>query len=404
MRKKHATAEDSQRSRRRLGVKTKTLIVFSTATVEEMIDKGNMWFIRHFEIYFDQVYVACPFGNPHVPVSQGKTTFVSLAKGGFRANLLFVPFRLYGLARKVHATSYFTADQFFSWWVFLMARLLLRAKVCLSPDCMPHELHKQNNRSITGFPMWVEKLSIRLSYLCAYNVVVSAKAGNFTSWLVTYPPSRNKLSLVDSVVHALPSVDFFTTLAAIEPEKRSLERKDAVKLLYVGRLHSQKMVEDLIRMLAVIKASREDLPVVTLTLVGDGEQRAFLQDLARELGVAEMTVFTGSVPNRDLPHQYLGADIFVSPLTGTSMREAGLCALPIVAYDMDWVTGTFVHEETALLVQSYNYREMAEQVIRLVKDKSLYEKLSAGIKHFADTYWSPQSLSASLQQTFRSDY
>jgi glycosyltransferase involved in cell wall biosynthesis len=403
MKKRLATAE-GLRGSKLLETSMKTLIAFSTATVEEMIEKGNLWFVRHFEIYFDQVYMVCPFGSPHAPVSQGKTTYISLGKGRFRSDLFFAPFRLYGLAKRVNATSYFTADQFYSWWVFAAVKLLLGARIHLSPDSMPYKLQEERGKSLTGLPMWIERLFIRLSYRRADNVFVSERAGNFTEWVSSSTPSRKRLKLVNSVVHALPSIEFFATLESVRLEKRSLAKKDTVQLLSVGRIHSQKLIDHLIRMLALVRTSYEGLPDITLKLIGEGEERASLQELAAEMGVAGVVEFAGSIPNKDLPYHYAKADIFVSPLTGTSLREAGLCALPVVAYNMDWVKGTFVDEETALLVRPYDYNHMAEQVVRLIRDEGLYEKLSSGIKFFADTNWSPESLRTSLEQTFGLDY
>ena len=88
---------------------------------------------------------------------------------------------------------------------------------------------------------------------------------------------------------------------------------DATRLLYVGRLTAFKSVDVAIRALARLPES------VTLTVVGDGPQAGELQQLARDLGVADRCRFTGLVPHAQLGDHYGAAGVFVFP----SVRESG---------------------------------------------------------------------------------
>jgi glycosyltransferase involved in cell wall biosynthesis len=71
---------------------------------------------------------------------------------------------------------------------------------------------------------------------------------------------------------------------------------------------------------------------VTLTLVGEGKQRAALEDLTRSLSLASHVVFTGFVENV-LPY-YHRARVFVLPSLSegmsNSLLEAMSCGLPVV--------------------------------------------------------------------------
>jgi len=379
-----------------------SLLVFSTASMEEMLSKGNLWYVRHYEVYFEKVMVAFMFGGPHEEVSQGKTSLISLGTGkAFWSQLMTVPYRVYKLTKAFKPTYCLTADLLFYWWVFSFARFFLRTKVWLMPVYLLEEVYKNGCRSITGLPRWAERRFCNLSFAAA-DAVLSAKAfGSFPDFLASHPVACNKLTVTQTVADALPSLGFFDTLSDWLARGKKVSRPEGgFRLISVGRLHEQKMLKDLIRMMALLKEARGIEEGITLTLVGDGQERIPLEKLMRELGVQDMVIFTGAVPNEELPKHLFQADVYVSPMTGTALREAALCGLPVVAYNIDWVRGFLVHEENALLVPRGNYQEMAAQVLRLAENNELRVRLSNNIRELALSLWSPSALKSSLEEVF----
>jgi glycosyltransferase involved in cell wall biosynthesis len=91
-------------------------------------------------------------------------------------------------------------------------------------------------------------------------------------------------------------------------------REDQPVLLYIGRMAANKRIEDLVRALPLI---HERYPDAVLLLVGDNTMPAHAriaaqaQTLAEQLGVAEAVIFTGQVPDDELPKHYQLADLFV---------------------------------------------------------------------------------------------
>ncbi len=84
--------------------------------MDDMLKKGNIWYVRHYESYFDKVYVVYLFGSPHESILNKNTTLVSLGTGNRLIDLIFAPYRLYKFAKKNKPTAYLTADLVFSWW------------------------------------------------------------------------------------------------------------------------------------------------------------------------------------------------------------------------------------------------------------------------------------------------
>ena len=99
-------------------------------------------------------------------------------------------------------------------------------------------------------------------------------------------------------------------------------------LLCVARLTPQKGVDVAIRALP-------EVPGATLVVLGEGPERASLEALGRELGVAERVLMPGRVG--DVAELYRRSDVLVHPARwegfGLAMLEAMLAGKPVAAVD-----------------------------------------------------------------------
>jgi glycosyltransferase involved in cell wall biosynthesis len=115
-------------------------------------------------------------------------------------------------------------------------------------------------------------------------------------------------------------------LDLFQPIERSAN--DQFTLLTVGHLVPVKAQELIIAALPL-------LPGVRLVVAGDGPNRKMLEDLARELDVAERVTFLGAVPQAQLRQHYGAADALVlaSSREGWAnvLLESMACGTPVVA-------------------------------------------------------------------------
>jgi glycosyltransferase involved in cell wall biosynthesis len=369
------------------------LLLFGVTKLSEMLDKGNVWYVRNYEAYFHSVDVAYLIGSSR-SVSQGGTTLHSLGSGRAALDLLLAPLRLWRLARELKPDVVVTADQVFSWWTGFLVRLLLGKKIVLMPVSVPEGLYADHGDTLSGLPVWLERRLVRLSFANASRVLTGHAAGGYVDLLRAYAPAKDKLLVVKSFGEALPSPSFLEQRQAYRWQARS-SGTETLRLIYVGRLHAEKLVEDLVKCMVRVKAVRPNL-AVKLRLIGDGAEMRRLQAMSRELGVAADIEFAGALPNDAIAAELSTADVFMSPLTGNSLREAALIGLPIIAYERDWVVGMLKHEVTALLVASRDVDGLARSVIRLADDMELRRTLSRNVLALADDLWTPQGLQSSL--------
>jgi glycosyltransferase involved in cell wall biosynthesis len=138
----------------------------------------------------------------------------------------------------------------------------------------------------------------------------------------------------------------------------------------VGRLEHQKGFDTLIRALAEIEGAG-------LMLIGDGNERATLERLARSVGVADRVIFAGW---SDDARRYLSTfDVFALPSRfegfPLALLEALLARSAVVAADVGSVSEVVLDGKTGLLVPPEDPVALAGAIGRLLADADLRRRL-----------------------------
>lgn len=144
------------------------------------------------------------------------------------------------------------------------------------------------------------------------------------------------------------------------------------RVAFVGRVTGEKQIDVLVKAIALMP---EDLDV-KLEVVGDGDQRRNLEQLASDLGIADRVTFTGYVSDDELREAYTRATVLAMPsiaeLQSIVTMEAMASALPIVAADA-MALPHLVHDgENGYLFRPGDTQDLAdklEQVLRMPEDK-----------------------------------
>jgi glycosyltransferase involved in cell wall biosynthesis len=147
-------------------------------------------------------------------------------------------------------------------------------------------------------------------------------------------------------------------------------------LLTVAGLRPRKGIHHLFGMMARLR----DVPC-TLVICGDGPERARLESLAAELGVAERVRFMGRVDRLTIPKYFAACDVFVlasiMEAAGNVLFEAMSCARPIVCTDAGGPGEYVADGETGFVVAVGDEDGLADRVARLLADHGLREAMGA---------------------------
>jgi len=181
--------------------------------------------------------------------------------------------------------------------------------------------------------------------------------------------------------------------SALSPSSVASWPPGKVRILAVGRLSYFKGFDVLLRALA-------DVEDVSLLLIGDGECRSHLHQLASELRIDARVRFAGridmdAVGEAALVAAYAGADIFCLPSTeraesfGLVLLEAMRARLPVIASAIPGSGIGFVVQDgrTGLMVAPGDAQALATALRRLAADSAERDRFgSAGAERWREHF------------------
>jgi glycosyltransferase involved in cell wall biosynthesis len=168
----------------------------------------------------------------------------------------------------------------------------------------------------------------------------------------------------------------------------------------VGRLTAQKDYPTFLRAAAVVAARRDD---VDFLVVGGGELRDELEDLARALGLGARVRFTGL--RHDVPALLAGVDVLAltSRYEGLPnvVLEAMATGAVAVAADVGGCRELIVPEETGMVVPPQAPDAVAAAVVRLLDDQAWTARLAVAARRRVEACFSVETMAARTADTYR---
>jgi len=175
------------------------------------------------------------------------------------------------------------------------------------------------------------------------------------------------------------------TKVSIE-EKKELRKELGISqfkhvLLYVGIIRSRKGVEDLIHMFNIVNKNMNDTCLVLAGPINKDNENIMYTDKIRKIvsdyGLNSKVIITGEIKNVD--EWMKASDIFVFASKregfGTVLVEAMSTGLPVVTIDIPKISSYIIKSNYDGIIVD-DSKEMAENIIKLLQDKQLYDFIS----------------------------
>jgi len=134
-------------------------------------------------------------------------------------------------------------------------------------------------------------------------------------------------------------------------------------------------IETLVRAIPLVL---KETPEARFIIGGQGEQRSYLEKLAKDLGIFEAIRFPGWIPGDDLPAYLASSEVYVSTSlsdgTSTSLLEAMASGLASVVTDIPANRPWVVDGQNGFLFPEKNHETLAAKIVYLLKNTDLRNK------------------------------
>ncbi|WP_113930703.1 glycosyltransferase [Bacillus sp. P14.5] len=191
----------------------------------------------------------------------------------------------------------------------------------------------------------------------------------------------------DKKIHVTP---FGVNVEYFNPEKNSITPGKKKVIGTVKALEDKYGIGDLVQAFAKVHKKHPD---TELLIVGDGRQRKEYEDLTISLGIANVTTFTGKVPNEEVPAYIKKMTVFAVPSTensesfGVAAVEAMACAVPVVVSNVGGLPEVVVDGVTGIVVPKENPEKLAEAFNQLIDDPHRAAEMGRkGVAHVMENY------------------
>lgn len=213
---------------------------------------------------------------------------------------------------------------------------------------------------------------------------------------VTLPTQSaiDMLNASDKIGVPMEAVSNGIDLARFTPEKAAADiyekysiPTDAPIVSYIGRLDTEKHLPVLMKAFAKVKTA---VPKAHLLIVGDGNDRPVLTNMARECGFQDDVTFTGRVSDEELVELHKVGSVYVMPspaeLQSIATLEAMASGQPIVAVDAGALKELCQDGRNGFLCDQDDFEAIATGLIAIITDKETHRRMSKESLAIAQTH------------------
>ncbi|MBB6062456.1 glycosyltransferase involved in cell wall biosynthesis [Thermosipho japonicus] len=161
-------------------------------------------------------------------------------------------------------------------------------------------------------------------------------------------------------------------------------------LLFVGRLGPEKNVDFLINVFHKIFQEEKNIKFI---IIGDGTERHKLEEIVIEYSLQKNIIFAGAQPREKVIDAYKQADLFIfasyTETQGLVILESMAAGTPVVALGKMGVYDLLNHENAGgIMIRELNENDFAHEILRVLKNEELYNKLSKNAINFVKENYS----------------
>lgn len=208
-----------------------------------------------------------------------------------------------------------------------------------------------------------------------HRLLALATGGNNT------PPSH-----LNSHIHWIFSSSLLEKEIAKNNVQRTMVKGQKVRLITVSRQVRAKGTDTSLKALALLRDSN-----IFLDVVGDGPDLPFFIEMAKQFNITSQVRFHGKCTHSQVLDLMKQCNLFCYPTRASEgfpkvVLEAMSCGLPVITNPVSVLPELVDVSNSGVILKEDTPEELAKAIQRIIKDKTLYEKISLNAMNKAKEY------------------
>lgn len=209
-----------------------------------------------------------------------------------------------------------------------------------------------------------------------------------------------RIGVADSKVKYIQNgVDLSEVEAQRNKPNRLKSTGDAKRIGFVGQMISRKNIFDI---LDIFEQLADKYPNITLSLLGDGDQRVELEAYAKQLTHNDRIEFLGFRDDRLELLQSFDLFVMTSTLEGIPrcLMEATAMGIPVAAYNIAGIDQLIEHKKSGLLAELGNKSQLSGYWEQLLFDSELASQYANAATEYVYDHYSGQRMAQEYMELF----
>jgi glycosyltransferase involved in cell wall biosynthesis len=168
-------------------------------------------------------------------------------------------------------------------------------------------------------------------------------------------------------------------------------------MLFVARITTEKFPLDVVAVYEKLACRYDDL---SLVIIGDGVLLPEVRRMAETIGCSERIHILGAKPYDEVIRWTRGATIAFETYSGSALAEKLICSVPVVAYDVEWMSEIIIDNFSGTLVRFRDIEAAVEACATLLDDPSRANELARMGKQLALAMFDPATIMKKEERIF----
>ena len=206
------------------------------------------------------------------------------------------------------------------------------------------------------------------------------KADLIHAWGSVMTPAMKKVNVDMNKVLILPKGIDLSLF-----ENKNIANPDSIKAIVTRSLSPEYRQDIVLKSFAILDEKGFDFQ---LTIVGDGAQLSLLKELAKKLKIETKVIFTGRIPNAQLPELLQESNFYISmPITegvSASLFEAMATNCYPIVTDIPGNQSWIKHRENGQLIAIDDFERLASELIWAIENLTYREQVLLNNRKFVE--------------------